>query len=232
VTEVRRSARFKLQVELTVRSKTLGLIPGFSIELSESGMSAILPVELSVGQTVELHINLPLGSVDVQACVRNRNAFRHGFEFSDHKAARKLINDHCAEVTTLPGGALANYWIVDSKNRVVFAKFGRRLTMADAERFATDLRNNPAFDPSFSELSDLTEVENPQIDFASAARFARYSDPFSHESKRAIVAPKLAMYETVLMYKTIRNDENIAVFMTVDKAKSWLGLSCVSNEGT
>jgi len=107
----------------------------------------------------------------------------------------------CGEVTTLSGGALANYRIVDSKNRIVSANFGRRLTMSDAERFATDFRNNPAFDPSFSELSDLTDVEDPQIDFASAARFARYSDPFSHESKRAIVAPKLVMYETALMYK-------------------------------
>ena len=120
---------------------------------------------------------------------------------------------------------MANYRIVDSKNRIVSANFGRRLTMSDAERFATDFRNNPAFDPSFSELSDLTDVEDPQIDFASAARFARYSDPFSHESKRAIVAPKLLMYETALMYKSIRNDENIAVFMTVDEAKSCLGLS-------
>jgi len=89
----------------------------------------------------------------------------------------------CADVTKLRR-SFGEHWIVDSKKRIVFAKFGGLLTMADAERFATDLRNNPAFDPSFSEL---TEVENPQIDFASAARFARYSNPFSHESKRAIV---------------------------------------------
>jgi hypothetical protein len=81
----RRHARFKLGVDVTVRSPTLGLIPGMSIEMSESGMSAILPVEVPVGENVDLRINLPLGPVDQRAVVRNRNAFRHGFEFAGHK---------------------------------------------------------------------------------------------------------------------------------------------------
>jgi len=79
--KTRRHARFKLEVDVTVRSPTLGLIPGMSIEMSESGMSAILSVEVPVGETVDLRINLPLGPVDRRAVVRNRNAFRHGFEF-------------------------------------------------------------------------------------------------------------------------------------------------------
>jgi len=81
----RRHPRVKLGVDVTVRSPTLGLIPGTSIEVSESGMSAILPIEVPVGETVDLRINLPLGSVDQRAVVRNRNAFRHGFEFADRE---------------------------------------------------------------------------------------------------------------------------------------------------
>jgi hypothetical protein len=81
----RRHARFKLEVDVTVRSPTLGLIPGVSIEMSESGLSATLPVEVPIGETVDLRINLPLGSVDQRAVVRNRNAFRHGFEFAGRK---------------------------------------------------------------------------------------------------------------------------------------------------
>jgi hypothetical protein len=94
VADTRRHARFKLEVDVTVRSTRLGPIPGFSIEISESGISATLPIELRVGETVELHINLPFRSVDVQAVVRNRNAFRHGFEFADHNVARQLIELH------------------------------------------------------------------------------------------------------------------------------------------
>jgi hypothetical protein len=89
--DTREHARFKLEVDVTVRSKRLGAIPGFSIDISESGMSATIPVELRIGEDVELHINLPIGSLDVQAFVRNRNAFRHGFEFADNEVARQLI---------------------------------------------------------------------------------------------------------------------------------------------
>ena len=119
---------------------------------------------------------------------------------------------------------MASYWIVDPKNRVVLAKFGSPLTVADVENYAADLRKNPAFHPSFSELSDLTEVEAPQIDYAAAARFACESDPFSHKSKRAIIAPNPATYEMARMYQRIRNDENIVLFKTVDEARRWLGL--------
>lgn len=98
LTDSRRHPRFKLEVDVTVRSPTLGPVPGMSLEISESGTAIILPMELPVGEEAELHINFPLASVDLKAIVRNRNAFRHGFEFVDHKAARKLIEQNCAEV--------------------------------------------------------------------------------------------------------------------------------------
>lgn len=88
VPDARRHPRFKLEVDVTIRSDLFGAIPCMSIEMSESGMSAILPVELPVGELVDLHINLPLGPVDQRAVVRNKNALRHGFEFTDHKRSR------------------------------------------------------------------------------------------------------------------------------------------------
>src|SRR5579863_8877569 len=84
--KTRRHARFILEVDVTVRSPTLGLIPGVSIEMSESGLSATLPMEVPVGETVDLRINLPLGPVEQRAVVRNRDAFRHGFEFAGRKS--------------------------------------------------------------------------------------------------------------------------------------------------
>jgi hypothetical protein len=84
--DARRHTRFGLEVDVTIRSKTSGLIPGTTIEVSEFGMSTLLPVDLPVGEIVELHINLPFGSVDLRAVVQNRNAFRDGFEFADHSS--------------------------------------------------------------------------------------------------------------------------------------------------
>jgi hypothetical protein len=73
----------KLELDVIVRSKRAGLVPGRTLNISEFGLSAILPVELSVGEAVELDIKLPFVPASVGAVVRNRNVFRHGFEFEE-----------------------------------------------------------------------------------------------------------------------------------------------------
>src|SRR5579864_8479081 len=72
--------RFELEVEVTVCTDS-GLFPGRTHDISESGMSAILPAELREGQEVELQIRLPGSTETIRAIVRHRNVFRHGFEF-------------------------------------------------------------------------------------------------------------------------------------------------------
>jgi hypothetical protein len=68
----RRHRRLELEAEVTVRSEN-GLVPGQSLDISESGMSVVLPVELPVGETVELEIKLPPTTATARATVRNRN---------------------------------------------------------------------------------------------------------------------------------------------------------------
>jgi hypothetical protein len=72
--------RRELEVEVSVRTDR-ELLPGRTLDISESGVSALLPVELHEGDEVEMHISLPGNPVTVRAIVRHRNVFRHGFEF-------------------------------------------------------------------------------------------------------------------------------------------------------
>jgi hypothetical protein len=51
------------------------------VDISKSGVAAIIPVELNVGTEVELQIKLPTGTKRVRAIVRHRTVYRHGFEF-------------------------------------------------------------------------------------------------------------------------------------------------------
>jgi len=81
ITEKRRHPRRELEVELTVLREN-DLLPGRTIDISESGMSAILPVELREGEEVELQIKLPGNTLTTRAVVRDRNVYRHGFEFA------------------------------------------------------------------------------------------------------------------------------------------------------
>jgi PilZ domain len=55
--------------------------PGRTLDISESGMAAILSVELQEGEEVELQIRFPGNTVTVRAVVQYHNVFRHGFEF-------------------------------------------------------------------------------------------------------------------------------------------------------
>ena len=76
----RRHRRLDFETEMRIRSAT-GLVPGETLDISESGMSAILPFELQVGDVVELTIKLPIALATTRAVVRTRNILRHGFEF-------------------------------------------------------------------------------------------------------------------------------------------------------
>src|SRR5205807_2230006 len=73
-TENRRHPRLELEAELTIRSES-GLVPGRTLDISESGISAILAVQLQVGATVEMRIKLPIALATTRAVVRSRNVF-------------------------------------------------------------------------------------------------------------------------------------------------------------
>lgn len=79
-TKKRRHPRLELEAELILWSES-GLVPGRTLDISESGMSAILAVRLEIGAIVELKIKLPMALATTRAVVRSRNVFRHGFEF-------------------------------------------------------------------------------------------------------------------------------------------------------
>jgi hypothetical protein len=100
--ERRRDVRFRLDAEVTVLSPTAGRLPAQALEISESGMSAILPVQLDLQDVVQLAFRLPFGPVEISAVVRHRTAFRHGFEFAKPNTSRNLIRQSCDLLTPCP----------------------------------------------------------------------------------------------------------------------------------
>ncbi len=77
----RRHQRIALEVEVLIVTNG-AMLPGRTQDISESGMAAILPVELHEGAEVEVQIKLPAGIRTAHAIVRHRNVYRHGFEFA------------------------------------------------------------------------------------------------------------------------------------------------------
>jgi len=102
----RRHPRHHLAIPLNLwrRAGTGAMIPGIALEISESGISAILPEQLSAGETIEFTMQLPGGPLRATAVVRNKIAFRYGFEFEFLTTAhQELIKNTCASLPLYTG---------------------------------------------------------------------------------------------------------------------------------
>jgi PilZ domain-containing protein len=106
--EARRDFRFKLYVDLKIRSFSMGSISGRTLEISERGFSATLPVELPIGEVVDLNIRLRIGNINIHATVSNRSAFRHGFQFFQPNPALHMIRENCCLLERIPNPSVRN----------------------------------------------------------------------------------------------------------------------------
>jgi len=96
--EARRHPRYKLQVSIRIYPRNSAVVRGETVDISESGISAMLRVEVPLGEVVRLEFSLPSGDVDVHALVRQRNAFRYGFQFVESRSAQDLIGRACRQL--------------------------------------------------------------------------------------------------------------------------------------
>jgi hypothetical protein len=102
VVDARRQPRFKIEVAISVNSRTCGMLTGHTVDISESGIAAILRIEVPLGELVELEFTLPFGPVKTYAMVRQKNAFRYGFQFvedSTHEAIQATCRYLAVEQT-------------------------------------------------------------------------------------------------------------------------------------
>ncbi len=74
------------------------MLKGHTVDISESGISAMLRIEVPLGELVELEFALPFGQVRTYAMVRQRNAFRYGFQFVGSEGTKEIIRASCADL--------------------------------------------------------------------------------------------------------------------------------------
>lgn len=111
--EARRHPRYKLRVNVRVYPRNAQVVRGETVDISESGLSALLRVEVPLGEVVRLEFSVPTGDVEVHALVRQRSAFRYGFQFVESSSAQDLIRRTCRELAieqaaqdpTMPAGS-------------------------------------------------------------------------------------------------------------------------------
>jgi hypothetical protein len=117
--------------------------------------------------------------------------------------------------------ALPDY-ILNREKRLVSVKFKRKVTASDIEQYAVLLRADPLFDPNFSEIVDLSDVEELDLQGDDFIRLADEVDPFSLEAKRAFVACNAVQSHAARMHKILRTQRNFEIFQSVRQAEQWV----------
>src|SRR3954468_15928629 len=96
--DARRHPRYKLEIDGCIYPRNAAVVRGHSVDISESGLSAMLRVEVPVGEVVRLEFAVPTGEVAIHALVRQRNAFRYGFQFLEAISQLEIIARACRQM--------------------------------------------------------------------------------------------------------------------------------------
>jgi hypothetical protein len=96
--DARRHPRYKLEVAIRVYARNAGVVRGHTVDISESGISALLRVEVPVGEVVRLEFELPEGPVEAHAMVKQRNAFRYGMQFVESGSVNAAVARICSQL--------------------------------------------------------------------------------------------------------------------------------------
>ena len=143
-----------------------------------------------------------------------RDHARFGYAKVDQTKVDQARGEHGRELTE---------HVVDAEKRLVIVKFGKKLSFRDVERYANQLRSDPAFRPTFSEIADLSQVEEVAVEADEFLKLADKTDPFSPNAKRAFVARSPVQTHAARMHKILRTQRNIEIFSTLEAAEDWIG---------
>ena len=114
-------------------------------------------------------------------------------------------------------------YVVDVGRRLVAVKFGEKLTVEDIQRYSRHLQSNPSFRPNYSEIVDLTQVEELNLQADDFLKLADKIDPFSPDAKRAFVVRNSVQNHAARMHKVLRAQRNIEIFRSIEEAERWIG---------
>jgi len=116
-------------------------------------------------------------------------------------------------------------YVIDRERRVVLSTAWDVLTAAEALDHQNRLRNDPNFNPDFSQLGDGTRVTKVEATPRDVQMLADRTI-FSPGSRRAFVTKRTAHFGVLRMFQVYRElagiGEQIKVFHDTESALKWL----------
>lgn len=113
-------------------------------------------------------------------------------------------------------------FVIDPERRLVTVEFGKKLTAEEIARYAERLKIHPEFQPEFSEIANLTEVEEIDLQAEDFLKLADKIDPFSPKAKRAFVVQTTTQRHAARMHKLLRSEKNFEIFESLEDAEKWV----------
>jgi len=116
----------------------------------------------------------------------------------------------------------AAHFTVDADRRIVVVRFGKRVSFPEIKDYVQKLLAHPLFRPNYSEIVDLSNVEELQLDAEQFIKLADEVDPFSVEAKRAFVVHNSVQAHAARMHKALRTQRDFTIFHSLDEAERWI----------
>jgi len=113
---------------------------------------------------------------------------------------------------------------IDPQRRIVYSVFYGELTSHDLLHHQETIRSDPAFNPAFAEVVDLSGANVSGVTLGAMAELAARGSIYAVEVPHIIVAPPDVPEEIVGMYQKLakRTRPNLFVVRTHDAARQML----------
>ena len=129
-------------------------------------------------------------------------------------AARTATQEQC----------MPEFYKIDTERRWVLSSAAGVFSRADAAGHMDRLLKDPAFDPSYSQIADFTQVTKIDLSAEDLHELAQRSI-FSAHSRRAFIAPNDVAYGLGRMFGMLRENRGemgIRVFRNLEDALDWV----------
>lgn len=116
------------------------------------------------------------------------------------------------------------FYKIDKPRRLVMSTAAGVLSKADVLGHQEQLLKDPDFEPSFSQLSDLTHVTGFDVTAADMRELTERT-VFSSESRRAVIVSTELAYGMSRMFGIFREskgEKGIRVFRKLEDALDWI----------
>lgn len=132
---------------------------------------------------------------------------------------------YATETLRTRGSLMPATYTIDPTRRLVIVRAYGDLTGEELVAYYARLKRDPAFDPSFRQLSDFREVTHISAPAATVAVVAA-GKTFAPGTRRAIVAPSNAAYGVARMFGIYAEaaGQVVEAFRDLPAAEAWLGL--------